>query len=330
MTQATPTANTSAPADVAEQAAQAAESATEAANAAERAAGRIEGVEAQLADLLNMPPWAAKVMLAVLVGLVGWFLIKLLVRGADRVMLRSGMEEILRNFLGNLVRVVGLVVVFVAVLDAIGVPTTSLLAVLGAAGLAIGLALKDSLSNIAAGVMLIVLRPFRAGDAVQAAGEEGVVERVGIFQTVLRAYQNHDIVLPNSEITTAPIINYTARGQRRIDLAIGIAYDDDIKKAREALMAIAHGHEKVLKDPEPQVLVTGLGESSVDLVLRAWTQTPDYIATGSDLKEAVHRNFGEIGISIPFPQRDLHIYHHGQDGKVLESPKVQLVSEPKD
>jgi len=326
----TPSQAAAASADAAENVEQAAESASEAADAAARAASRIDGVESQLADLLNMPPWAVKIALAIAVGLVGWFLIKLLVRGADRVMLRSGMEEILRNFLGNLVRVVGLVVVFVAVLDAIGVPTTSLLAVLGAAGLAIGLALKDSLSNIAAGVMLIVLRPFRAGDAVQAAGEEGVVERVGIFQTVLRAYQNHDIVLPNSEITTAPIINYTARGQRRIDLAIGIAYDDDIKKAREALMAIAHGHEKVLKDPEPQVLVTGLGESSVDLVLRAWTQTPDYIATGSDLKEAVHRNFGEIGISIPFPQRDLHIYHHGQDGKVLESPKVQLVSEPKD
>lgn len=330
MTQASPTPDTSAPSAAADQAQQAAETAAEAANAAQQAAGRIDGIEAQLADLLNMPPWAAKLMLAVAVGLVGWFLVKLLTKGADRVMVRSGLEEILRNFLGNIIKVVGLVVVFVAVLDAVGVPTTSLLAVLGAAGLAVGLALKDSLSNIAAGVMLIVLRPFRAGDAVQAAGEEGVVERVGIFQTVLRAYQNHDIVLPNSEITTAPIINYTARGQRRIDLAIGIGYDDDIRKAREALLALAHRHEKVLKDPEPQVLVTGLGESSVDLVLRAWTETPDFIATGSDLKEAVHRNFGEIGISIPFPQRDLHIYHHGQDGKVLESPQVRLVSEPRD
>ena len=330
MTQATPTANTSAPAEVAEQAAQAAESATEAANAAERAAGRIEGVEAQLADLLNMPPWAAKVMLAVLVGLVGWFLIKLLTKGADRVMVRSGMEQILRDFLGNIIRVVGLVVVFVAVLDAVGVPTTSLLAVLGAAGLAVGLALKDSLSNIAAGVMLIVLRPFRAGDAVEAAGQQGVVERVGIFQTVLRAYQNHDVVLPNSEITTAPIINFTARGQRRIDLSVGIGYGDDIRRAREALLALANGHEKVLEDPPAEVLVTGLGESSVDLVLRAWVNTPDYIGTGSELTEAVHRNFGEIGITIPFPQRDLHIYHHGPDGQMLELPNAALESSAKD
>jgi small-conductance mechanosensitive channel len=210
------------------------------------------------------------------------------------------------------------------------VPTTSLLAVLGAAGLAVGLALKDSLSNIAAGVMLIVLRPFRAGDAVEAAGQQGVVERVGIFQTVLRAYQNHDVVLPNSEITTAPIINFTARGQRRIDLSVGIGYGDDIRRAREALLALANGHEKVLEDPPAEVLVTGLGESSVDLVLRAWVNTPDYIGTGSELTEAVHRNFGEIGISIPFPQRDLHIYHHGPDGQMLELPKAALESSAKD
>lgn len=326
MTQATPSPSND-PSTGAEAAAAAAVEATEAAS---REASRIDGVESQLADLLSMPPWAAKMVLAVVIGLIGWFLIKLLVKGLDRVMIRSDMELILREFLGNIVRVVALVVLFVAVLDAIGVPTTSLLAVLGAAGLAVGLALKDSLSNIAAGVMLIVLRPFRAGDAVQAAGQDGVVERVGIFQTVLRAYQNHDIVLPNSEITTAPIINFTARGQRRIDLSVGIGYGDDIRKAREALLSLAQSHDKVLADPEPQVLVTGLGESSVDLVLRAWTETADYIATGSDLNEAVHRNFGEIGISIPFPQRDLHIYQHGPDGQVLELPKIAIQAASKD
>lgn len=330
MTQATPTPNTPEPSDVAEKAEQAAESATEAANAAERAAGRIDGLEAQLAELLNMPPWAAKVMLAVAVGLIGWFLIKLLTKGADRVMVRSGMEQILRDFLGNIIKVVGLVVVFVAVLDAVGVPTTSLLAVLGAAGLAVGLALKDSLSNIAAGVMLIVLRPFRAGDAVEAAGQNGVVERVGIFQTVLRAYQNHDVILPNSEITTAPIINFTARGQRRIDLSVGVGYDDDIRKAREALLRIATDHEKVLEDPAAEVFVMGLGESSVDLQLRAWVNTPDWFGTKSDLTEAVHREFGKAGLTIPFPQRDLHIYHHGSDGQVLDLPKAAFEAVEKD
>lgn len=311
-------------ADAAENVEQAAESASEAADAAARAAASIDGVEMQLASLLGLPGWAVKVLLALAIGVVGWFLLKLLTRGLDRVMQRAGLEQILRDFLRNVVRIVGLVVVFVAVLDAIGVPTTSLLAVLGAAGLAVGLALKDSLSNIASGVMLIVLRPFRAGDAVNIAGQDGIVERVRIFQTVLRAYQNHDIILPNSEITTAPIINFTARGQRRIDADVGIGYDDDIRSAREVLLEIAKANGKVLEDPAPEVLVTGLGESSVDLQLRAWVNTPDFVATRSDLTEAIHREFSSKGLTIPYPQRDLHIYHHGADGQVLELPKAAL------
>jgi small-conductance mechanosensitive channel len=230
---------------------------------------------------------------------------------------RAGLDQILRDFLRNIAYAVGLVVVLVAALDALGVPTTSMLAVLGAAGLAIGLALKDSLSNIAAGVMLIVLRPFRAGDAVQIAGQEGIVERVGIFQTQLRAYQNHDIVLPNSEVTTSPIVNFTSRGERRIDVTVGVGYGDDIRHAREVLLGIAKANAKVLDAPETDVLVTGLGESSVDLVLRAWVKTPDFVATRSELTEAIHRDFAQAGVSIPFPQRDLHVYHHDADGRPL-------------
>jgi small-conductance mechanosensitive channel len=163
-----------------------------------------------------------------------------------------------------------------------------------------------------------VLRPFRAGDAVHIAGQDGVVEQVRIFQTVLRAYQNHDIILPNSLITAEPIINFTARKQRRIDLAIGVGYDDDLGQARTVLLDIAHQHAKVLADPAPEVLVTGLGESSVDLVLRAWVQTPDYITTQSELTEALRNRFAEAGLSIPYPQRDLHVYHHDADGRPLE------------
>ena len=298
-----------------------------AAEAAVEAPSPLQGLENSLIESLGASPWLVRVLLAVAIGLAGWWLVKLLTRGLDRVMVRAGMDQILRDFLRNFARVLGLVVVFVAVLDAVGVPTTSLLAVLGAAGLAIGLALKDSLSNIASGVMLIVLRPFRAGDAVEIAGREGVVERVRIFQTVIRAYQNHDIILPNSEITTQPIVNFTARPQRRIDLAVGIGYEDEIRKAREVLLGIAREHPKVLDEPAPEVLVTGLGESSVDLVLRAWVDTPDFVATRSDLTEAVHRSFGESGISIPFPQRDLHIYHHDGEGKVLPLGQVVTLAE---
>ena len=261
--------------------------------------------------------WLWRIGVALAIALVGMWLARLLSKGLDRVMSRVGMELILREFLRNSAYVVLLVVVLVAALDALGVPTTSLLAVLGAAGLAIGLALKDSLSNIASGVMLIVLRPFRAGDAVQIAGQEGIVESVRIFQTVLRAYQNHDIYLPNSQITTAPIINFTARGQRRIDLPVGIGYGDSPAKAREVLLGLARGQGKVLAEPAPEVLVSGLAESSVELVLRAWVATPDYVAVRSDLLEAIHREFGRAGVSIPFPQRDLHVYHHDADGRPL-------------
>jgi small-conductance mechanosensitive channel len=270
-----------------------------------------------LAQQVAQSDWLWRIAVALLIALVGMWLARLLSRGLDRVMLRAGLDLILRDFLRNIAYAIGLVVVFVAALDALGVPTTSMLAVLGAAGLAIGLALKDSLSNIASGVMLIVLRPFRAGDAVQIAGQEGIVERVGIFQTVLRAYQNHDITLPNSEVTTSPIVNFTARGERRVDVTVGVGYGDDIRRAREVLLGIAKANDKVLDAPETDVLVTGLGESSVDLVLRAWVKTPDFVLARSELTEAIHRDFAQAGVSIPFPQRDLHVYHHDADGRPL-------------
>jgi small conductance mechanosensitive channel len=261
--------------------------------------------------------WLLRVGLALLIAGLGLWLARLLSRGLDRVLGRFGVEQILRDFLRNLAYAIGLIVVFVAALDALGVPTTSLLAVLGAAGLAIGLALKDSLSNIASGVMLIVLRPFRAGDAVVLAGQEGIVEQVRIFQTVLRTYQNHDVILPNSQITAAPIVNYTARAQRRIDLPVGIGYDDDLARAREVLLQLAASNPKVRTEPAPDVLVSDLGESSVNLVLRAWVDTPEFVTARSELTEGITREFSRAGVSIPYPQRSLHVYHHDADGRPL-------------
>ena len=270
-----------------------------------------------LPDHALLSEWLWRFGVALAVAAIGFWLSKLLSRAVDRVLLRFGVEQTLRDFLRGLAHAIGVVVVAVAALDALGVPTTSLLAVLGAAGLAIGLALKDSLSNIASGVMLIVLRPFRAGDAVLVAGTEGIVEQVRIFQTVLRTPQNHDVILPNSQITSAPIINYTARSQRRIDLTVGVGYGDDIGTARSVLLGLATGHAQVLDEPAADVLVSNLGESSVDLTLRAWVGTPDYITARSDLIEAIHRDFTRAGVSIPYPQRDLHVYHHDADGRPL-------------
>lgn len=251
--------------------------------------------------------WGLRIASALAVLLLGMWLARKLVRLIDAAVGRLGLDAILSSFLHNLVHGAMLVVVLVAALDQLGVPTTSLLAVLGAAGLAIGLALKDSLANIASGVMLIALRPFRAGDFVNIAGIDGTVEWVRVFQTVLRTVENHEVVLPNSQITSVPIINYTARAQRRIDVAVGISYNADIRDARRVLLAAAAANPGVLAEPAADVIVDGLGDNAVNLVLRAWVNTPDFVLTRSDLIEATHRDLGAAGIGIPYPQREVHV-----------------------
>lgn len=247
---------------------------------------------------------------AIIILLIGWWLARRVANLMDAALQRMQAEEILRSFLRNVVFVALMVVVVIAALQKIGVPTTSLLAMLGAAGLAIGLALKDSLSNIASGIMLIVQRPFKAGDSVQVAGVEGVVEQVRIFTTRMRTYQNELIVLPNSEITTKPIVNLTSKPVRRADISVGIDYAGRIDHARDVLLALAKANPSVLRKPATDVLVAGLGESSVDLVLRAWIKTEQFVETRSQLTEAIHTAFAEAGIGIPFPQRDVHVYQH--------------------
>lgn len=266
---------------------------------------------------INWTALATNWAMALLILLLGLWLARWLSRLLDRALQRGGVEGTLTGFLRNVTYAVMVVVVVIAALQKIGVPTTSVLAVLGAAGLAVGLALKDSLSNIASGVMLIMLRPFREGDAVQAAGLEGVVEEIRIFQTRLRTYDNRAIVLPNSMITNAPIINFTAKPVRRIDILVGVGYDDDLKQAREVLLQLAADNAQVLKEPAPFVQVTKLSESSVDLTLFAWCKTSEFGDTRSQLTEAVRTELIGHGLNIPYPQRDLHVYHHNGDGTPL-------------
>lgn len=269
-------------------------------------------------DLLGLAQTAGlKLLGGLLILLIGLWLAKLLSNALDRAFTRASMEATLRGFLRNIVYAAMVVVIVVAALQFIGAPMTSVLAVLGAAGLAIGLALKDSLSNIASGVMLIVQRPFRVGDFVQAAGIEGTVDQIRVFQTRMHTIDNRTVVLPNSLITTAPIINFTANPKRRIDLVVGVGYDDDLKLARETLLAVATSHPKALKDPAPEVLVTALAESSVNLELRVWVKTADLIRIKSELTEAVRNEVIGRGLNIPYPQRDLHVYHHDADGRPL-------------
>ena len=255
--------------------------------------------------------WGLRLLSVALILVVGVWAARKLSNALARVLERSQADPILVGFLRNIAYFGLLIVVIIAALAQMGVNPASLLAVLGAAGLAIALALKDSLSNFASGVMLILLRPFKADDFVQIAGLEGTVEQVRVFQTQMRTIDNRVIVLPNSQITTAPIINFTARPHRRLDLVIGVGYSDDLTIARDALLEVAGANGKVLAEPPPDVLVSALGESSVNLTLRVWVATGDLLLARSELLEGIHGELRRRGLSIPYPQRDLHVYHHG-------------------
>lgn len=254
--------------------------------------------------------WLWRILLALVLLVIGTWLAKWLARILDRLMKRFDVEDILRNFLRNVAYAIAMVVVFIAALDFIGVPTTSLLAVVGAAGLAIGLALKDSLSNIASGVMLIVLRPFHTGDQVQIAGLEGVVENVRIFQTKMLTGDGREIILPNSQITSAPIVNYTVRGERRVELAVPMAFGEDLGALRAALLQLARTNARVKTMPAPEVVVSALGEGTVMLQLQAWVAPRDFSQVRSELLEAALADFGRRGLRAPLPQREVHVHHH--------------------
>lgn len=255
--------------------------------------------------------WLLRFALALGLVVVGTWLARWLARILDRLMHRFEVEGILRNFLRNVAYAIAMMVVIIAALDFVGVPTTSLLAIVGAAGLAIGLALKDSLSNIASGVMLIVLRPFRIGDQVQIAGLEGVVESVRIFQTSMITGDNREIILPNSQITSSPIINFTGRGERRVDLAVPMAFGEDVSALRAALLALAAQNPRVKTAPKPEVSVVSIGEGTVSVQLQAWVAAREYAQVRAELLEAALADFARRGVRGPLPSREVHVHHHG-------------------
>lgn len=253
-------------------------------------------------------PWTSRIVMALVVFIVGRWLARLIIKGLRRVLDARGVDKTLGDFLCNIGSAVLLVVVIIAALDQLGVNTTSIMAVFATAGLAVGLALKDSLSNFASGVMLILFRPFKAGDFVEVSGHAGIVEEIKIFATTLRTPDNREITIPNGQVYGSSIINVSARDTRRVDLIIGIGYQDDLKKARTLLQEIVGDEARILPDPEPVVVLADLADSSVNFAVRTWVKTGDYAAVRSDLLERIKLSFDDNGVSIPFPQRDLHIY----------------------
>jgi len=261
-------------------------------------------------DYMNLYiiPWGINLVSAIVVFILGRWLAKLIVKALSKVMRRAKVDETLINFLGNVFYVALLVVVIIAALDRLGINTTSVLAVFATAGLAVGLALKDSLSNFAAGVMLIIFKPFKVGDFVEAGGSAGTVEEIRIFSTIMRTPDNREITIPNGQIYSGTIINVTARDTRRIDLVFGIGYSDDLAKARDLIWNVINSDERILKDPEPAVALAELADSSVNIAVRPWVKTSEYWAVRCDLLEKVKQAFDNNNISIPFPQRDVHLY----------------------
>jgi len=253
-------------------------------------------------------PWGINILVALGALAAGRIASRILLSLTERILLRAKMEGILVEFSLSILNALLWVVVVVAALDQLGFDTTSLIAILGAAGLAVGLALKDSLQNFAAGVMLIVFRPFKAGDYIEAGGTGGVVEKISIFNSIIRTPDNREITVPNGGIYGGAITNYSARDTRRIDLTFGIGYDDSMQQARDLIREVLAADERILKDPAAVVAVSELADSSVNFVVRPWVATADYWPVRFDLIEGIKTAFDEGGISIPFPQRDVHIY----------------------
>lgn len=253
-------------------------------------------------------PWAINIGLALAIFVVGRWVVKLLIGLLTRILRKTKMDQMLINFVTSIAHAILLLFVVIASLGELGVDTTSLIALIGAAGLAIGLSLQDSLKNFAAGVMLIVFRPFREGDFVEAGGVSGIVERITIFNSVMRTGDNREIIIPNGKIYNDSIVNYSARATRRVDMVFGIGYGDDLLKAKQILMEILEQDERVLKDPAPLVNVASLGDSSVNFNVRPWVKSADYWAVLWDTTEKVKLEFDRQGISIPFPQMDVHLH----------------------
>jgi len=262
--------------------------------------------------LEKLAEWGAlygiKVVGAIAILVLGRLLTTFFANLVQRLMNKSGVEPILTGFVRNLTRISLLTFVVIAALGALGVETTSLIAVIGAIGLAIGFALQSSLSNIASGIMLVVFQPFKVGNYINAGGTNGIVEEMRIFSTILRTFDNRKVIVPNSRITADNITNYSAKETRRIDLEFSTGYHDDLKLTRNILEGIVKADERILKDPAPEIGVLELGESSVNFFVRPWVKAGDYWPVKCDLLEKVKLTFDDEGISIPFPQRDVHLY----------------------
>ena len=274
--------------------------------------GFIQAIKNHIADFINNPDAILAVLTqllsALLIFWIGKKIARIIANVSAKALAKSEADLILINFVKSFVYFALLASVIIAALSQLGVKTTSLLGMFAAAGLAIGLALKDSLSNFAAGVMLVIFRPIKIGDFVEVAGLAGQIEEIKIFSTVLVTGDNKQITIPNGQITSGSIVNYSAKKTRRIDLSIGVSYDDDLKVVKKTLNDVVNAHPLVLKEPAPKVALAELADNSVNFNVRPWSKTEDYWTIYSDLLEQMKTSLEEAGCSLPYPQTDVHIH----------------------
>jgi len=247
---------------------------------------------------------------AIAILLVGWWVAKLIRRVVQRMLDRAKVDPIISKFVASVTYIGLMTFILLAVLSKVGVETTSFMVVIGGAGLAVGLALQGSLANLAAGLLIILFRPFTAGDFIGAAGEIGTVEAVHIFTTILVTPDNKTVIIPNAKLTGDNIVNYSAKGTRRVDLVVGVAYKEDLQKAKTVIEGVLAADERILKDPAPTVAVLELADSSVNFAVRPWTEVANYWAVYFDTLQAVKTKLDEVGITIPFPQHDVHMFQN--------------------
>lgn len=251
--------------------------------------------------------WGPKLAGAILALIIGLWLANMITGGLSRRMEKSEVDPSLRPFLKSLVSTLLKVLVVVSVLGMVGIQMTSFIAILGAAGLAVGMALSGTLQNFAGGVMILIFKPFKVGDFIEAQGYAGTVNAIQIFNTILKTPDNKTIIIPNGGLSTASMVNYSTEPTRRVDWTFGIAYGDDIDKAKEVLRSLLATNESVLKDPAPFVELAELADSSVNFTVRAWVNAADYWTVHFYLLDMVYRRFAEEGLNIPFPQMDVHV-----------------------
>jgi small conductance mechanosensitive channel len=268
----------------------------------------MEEILAQVKEILAI--YGIRVIAAIAIFIIGRWVAKGLRNLLRRIMKRNQVDETLISFVCNLAYVLLLAFVIVAAINKLGIQTTSFIAIIGAAGLAIGLALQGSLANFAAGVLMIIFRPIKVGDFIEGGGTTGTVEEIQIFSTQLKSGDNKTIIVPNSKMLGGNIVNYSTKETRRVDMTFGIGYEDDIDKSRSVIQGIINKDERVLKDPAPLVVVSELADSSVNFTVRVWTKSGDYWGVFFDTTEAVKKQFDAEEISIPFPQQDVHHYQH--------------------